>query len=186
MKPVWGLGISGEEQFSLLPSTLPEEFSFLEIPGDILELPGLRTKLSAYPSKFRKALVIRDILPADLVDAAPLFALPLKIDFDLGFRTRCEAAARFGCHFISAEFNLIRAFSDADYRKHLLNLLRSISGILDEFKLIMLLPAAYLLAQSGNVQLVWWAFPIAEIVSFAATILFMIRIYKKIISHIGE
>lgn len=143
MKPVWGLGISGEEQFSLLPSTLPEEFSFLEIPGDILELPGLRTKLSAYPSKFRKALVIRDILPADLVDAAPLFALPLKIDFDLGFRTRCEAAARFGCHFISAEFNLVRAFSDADYGKHLLNLLRSISGILDEFKLIMLLPVHF-------------------------------------------
>ena len=37
MKPVWGLGISGDEQFSLLPSTLPEEFSFFEIPGEMLE-----------------------------------------------------------------------------------------------------------------------------------------------------
>ena len=32
-------------------------------------------------------------------------------------------------------------------------------------QLVILLPAAYLLAQSGNVNLVWWAFPIAELVS---------------------
>lgn len=53
-------------------------------------------------------------------------------------------------------------------------------------QLIVLLPAAYLLARNGDVNLVWWAFPIAEIVSFAATISFMICIYKKIISRIGE
>ena len=56
MKPVWGLGISGEEQFSLLPSTLPEEFSFFEIPGHMLESPVLRAKLKVHLSKFRKAL----------------------------------------------------------------------------------------------------------------------------------
>ena len=143
MKPVWGLGIAGEEQFSLLPSTLPEEFSFLEIPGEMLELPVLRAKLSVYPSKFRKALVIRDILSAYLVDAAPLFPRHLKFEFDRKFRSSCESVSRFGCHFISAEFNFVRAFSYANYRKHLLELLRSISGILEEFKLVMLLPVHF-------------------------------------------
>ena len=143
MKPVWGLGIAGEEQFSHLPSALPEEFSFLEIPGDMLESPGIRNELKNYLSKFRKALVIRDILPAHLISAAPLLPLHLKIEFDQKFRSRCETASRFGCHFISAEFNFTRAFSETIYRKHLLNLLRSISGILEEFKLKMLLPVRF-------------------------------------------
>lgn len=38
---------------------------------------------------------------------------------------------------------------------------------------MILLPAAYLLAQSGNVNLVWWAFPIAELVSVGATCIFL-------------
>ncbi len=51
-------------------------------------------------------------------------------------------------------------------------------------QLIVLLPVAYGLAQLGNVELVWWAFPIAEMISFVMTIFFMIRIYRKIISQI--
>ena len=42
-----------------------------------------------------------------------------------------------------------------------------------------LLPAAYLLSLSGNVNLVWWAFPIAEVVSLSATLFFFIRIYRQ-------
>lgn len=53
-------------------------------------------------------------------------------------------------------------------------------------QLLVLLPAAYLLSLLGNVNYVWWAFPIAEIVSLSLTVLFFIRINKKIISHIGE
>ena len=46
-------------------------------------------------------------------------------------------------------------------------------------QLVALLPAAFLLSLTGNVNAVWWAFPIAEVVSsLTATILF-IRIYKK-------
>ncbi len=50
----------------------------------------------------------------------------------------------------------------------------------------VLLPVAYLLAQLGNVDLVWLSFPIAEIASLILTTIFFIRIYKKIISKIGE
>ena len=46
-------------------------------------------------------------------------------------------------------------------------------------QLIVLLPAAYLLSLSGEVSAVWWAFPIAELMSMAATAFFFIRIYRQ-------
>ncbi len=46
-------------------------------------------------------------------------------------------------------------------------------------QLLALLPAAYLLSLSADVNLVWWAFPIAELISLAATIFFFTRIYRK-------
>lgn len=46
-------------------------------------------------------------------------------------------------------------------------------------QLIALLPAAYLLSLSGNVTLVWWAFPIAEVISVTVTLLFFRRIYRQ-------
>lgn len=53
-------------------------------------------------------------------------------------------------------------------------------------QLVVLLPAAYLLSLAGNVNYVWWAFPIAEIASLCMTIFFLFRINRNIISHIGE
>lgn len=46
-------------------------------------------------------------------------------------------------------------------------------------QLIVLLPAAYLLSLTGNVHAVWWSFPIAEVVSLTASLLFYARIYKQ-------
>ena len=53
-------------------------------------------------------------------------------------------------------------------------------------QLVVLLPAAWLLSLAGNVDYVWWAFPIAEMMSLFMTVFFMIRINRQIISHIGE
>ena len=53
-------------------------------------------------------------------------------------------------------------------------------------QLIVLLPAAYLLSLTGNVNNVWWAFPIAELMSLSMTLFFYGRINRKIISKIGE
>ena len=47
-----------------------------------------------------------------------------------------------------------------------------------------LLPAAYLLSLSGNVNLVWFSFPIAELVSVTITTIFFIKVYKKTILSI--
>lgn len=52
-------------------------------------------------------------------------------------------------------------------------------------QLLVLLPVAFALAQFGNVNLVWWAFPIAELMSFVMTIIFLQRIQKNIIAKLG-
>ena len=46
-------------------------------------------------------------------------------------------------------------------------------------QLVVLLPAAYLLSLSGDVNLVWWSFPIAEVFSLLVTLFFFARIYRK-------
>ena len=53
-------------------------------------------------------------------------------------------------------------------------------------QLVVLLPVAYLLSKLGEINYVWWAFPIAEIFSLTFSAFFMVRIYRKIIKHIGE
>ena len=51
-------------------------------------------------------------------------------------------------------------------------------------QLLVLLPVAYLLSLTGHVSNIWWAFPIAELVSTSFTTFFLVRINKKIISKI--
>ena len=51
-------------------------------------------------------------------------------------------------------------------------------------QIVVLLPAAYLLARSGDVNNVWWAFPIAEVMSLLCTLFFLYRINRQIISQV--
>lgn len=53
-------------------------------------------------------------------------------------------------------------------------------------QLVVLLPAAYLLALTGKLESVWWAFPIAEVMSASVTVFFLVRIWRQVIAHIGE
>ena len=53
-------------------------------------------------------------------------------------------------------------------------------------QLVVLLPAAFLLSLSGEVTYVWWAFPIAEVMSLTMTAIFLVRINGRVIRHIGE
>ena len=46
-------------------------------------------------------------------------------------------------------------------------------------QLVVLLPAAYLLSLTGNVNMVWLAYPIAEVASGTATLFFFLRIYRQ-------
>lgn len=48
-------------------------------------------------------------------------------------------------------------------------------------QLLVLLPVAYLLSLTGNLNLIWLSYPIAEIVSLILSSVFLYRIYKKVI-----
>ena len=54
-------------------------------------------------------------------------------------------------------------------------------------QLIVLLPAAWLLSTlTHNVQAVWWAFPIAEFVSFFISLYFYRRVDRKLLKPLGD
>ena len=53
-------------------------------------------------------------------------------------------------------------------------------------QIVVLLPAAYLFSLTGNLNLVWFAFPIAEIMSIVVSLFFYVRIYKNVIAKIPE
>ena len=53
-------------------------------------------------------------------------------------------------------------------------------------QLLVLLPVAYLLSLTGNVDSVWWAFPIAEVASLAVTLFLFTKLYRNRIKPLFE
>lgn len=53
-------------------------------------------------------------------------------------------------------------------------------------QLCVLLPVAYLLSLTGNVNMIWWSFPIAEIASVTMSTFFLVKINREVISKIGQ
>ena len=53
-------------------------------------------------------------------------------------------------------------------------------------QLVTLLPVAYLLSLTGDVNNVWWAFPIAEVVCVILSVVFYIYIYKRKIKTLPD
>ena len=53
-------------------------------------------------------------------------------------------------------------------------------------QMLALVPAAWLLAQTGDVNMVWWAFPIAEIISLTASVIFLRSAFRGMEKKLGE
>ena len=53
-------------------------------------------------------------------------------------------------------------------------------------QLLALLPSAWLLAQTGRLELVWLAFPIAECVSLVLSIIFLSKTLKRVKRKIND
>ena len=53
-------------------------------------------------------------------------------------------------------------------------------------QLVVLIPAAYILAKIGGLQFVWWSFPIAELMSLLMSTIFLIAIYKKVVRNVPD
>ena len=83
--------------------------------------------------------------------------------------------------FVMAGFSIICGTSFQALGNAVYSMITSIAR-----QLLVLLPAAYLLSLAGNVDYVWWSFPIAELVSLGMTVFFLIQINRKVIRHIGE
>ncbi len=52
-------------------------------------------------------------------------------------------------------------------------------------QLVVLLPVAFMLSLTGDLEAVWWSFPIAEVASVILSGLFLWHTYKKVIKPIG-
>lgn len=86
-----------------------------------------------------------------------------------------------GVHFIVAWFCIIvgTVFQALGYAVY--SLVVSVMR-----QLVVLIPAAYLLAKIGGLSAVWWSFPIAEIMSGTVSTFFFIKIYRNVIRPLPE
>ena len=83
--------------------------------------------------------------------------------------------------FIFAGFSIICSAVFQSFGYSLFSMLVSIGR-----QLVTLLPVAYLLALTGDVNNVWWAYPIAEIVCVILSVAFYIYIYNRKIKTIPD
>lgn len=84
-----------------------------------------------------------------------------------------------GVHYLMAWFSIICSTIFQALGKAVFSMIVSIMR-----QLFILIPAAYILAKIGGLAVVWWSFPIAEIISLTVSVLFLIYVYRKIISKI--
>ena len=84
-------------------------------------------------------------------------------------------------HFLLAGFNIIALSTCQALGKAVYSMITSICR-----QLVVLLPAAYILSRFGDVNYVWWSFPIAEIAALIITAGFLIKTYKENIKPIQD
>ena len=86
-----------------------------------------------------------------------------------------------GIHYLIAWFCIIAGTVFQALGKAIYSMIVSIMR-----QLVVLIPSAYILSKIGGLHIVWWAFPIAEVISFIVSTAFLLKIYKTIISKIPE
>lgn len=84
-------------------------------------------------------------------------------------------------HFIIAGFNIVASATFQALGRGFMALLVSLVR-----QLFVLVPAAWLLSLSGNVNIIWWAFPIAEVSSLILCSLFLLRCYRTVLHPMLE
>lgn len=87
-----------------------------------------------------------------------------------------NAFRAIGIHFPLAGFCIISISACQALGKPMYSLITSVCR-----QLVVLLPTTYLLSLTGNLDLVWFAFPIAEIVSFVLCVVFISKTYKSVL-----
>lgn len=91
------------------------------------------------------------------------------------------ALRTIGVHYLIAWFCIIAGTVFQALGKAVFSMVVSIMR-----QFVVLVPAAYLLAKFGGLHMVWWSFPIAEVMSFIVSLTFLIKIWNDIIKDIPE
>ena len=86
-----------------------------------------------------------------------------------------------GIHYLIAWFCIIAGTVFQALGKAIYSMIVSIMR-----QLFVLVPTAYILASIGGLHAVWWAFPIAEIISLIVSVAFLVVINRTIIQKITE
>lgn len=91
------------------------------------------------------------------------------------------ALRTIGFHFLIAWFCIIAGTVFQALGKAVYSLVVSIMR-----QLVVLIPAAFILAHFGGLDATWWAFPIAEGMSLVVSSVCFVRVYRKIIKPLPE
>ena len=86
----------------------------------------------------------------------------------------CTALRVIGTHFLIAGVCIVSSSVFQALGQGVQSLIISLVR-----QLFVLLPAAWLLARTGRLELVWWAFPIAEVASLILCMIFLRRVYSR-------
>ncbi len=84
-------------------------------------------------------------------------------------------------HFVIASFSIMMISSLQALGKGVYSMIVSFCR-----QIIVLLPAAYLLSKFLGLDAIWWAFPIAEVVSLTLCALFLAKTYNKLVKPMEE
>ena len=86
-----------------------------------------------------------------------------------------------GIHYLIAWFCIVSGTVFQALGKAFFSMIVSIMR-----QLFVLIPAAYILAKLGGLHVVWWSFPIPEVISLMVSSFFLVRINRTIISRVPE
>ncbi len=121
------------------------------------------------------AIAVFQLLPEQLIR---LFATEGADNTQL-YELGIPALRILSLNFVIAGFSIVLSSVFQALGNGLLSLIVSVAR-----QLVVLVPVAYLMSLTGNVQMIWWSFPIAELASLLCCIACFIYINKKIISRI--
>lgn len=116
-----------------------------------------------------------------LFESIPQALLGLFNASDDMLKIGVPALRTIGVHYLIAWFCIIAGTVFQALGKAVFSMVVSIMR-----QLVVLVPAAYLLAKFGGLNMVWWSFPIAEVMSFIVSLTFLIKIWNDIIKDIPE
>lgn len=92
-----------------------------------------------------------------------------------------RALRTIAIHFPIAAVGIVLGSVFQAFSKSIYSLIISVSR-----QLVVLIPAAWLLSLTGDVNNVWWCFLIAEVVSLILSLIFFRKIYREMVVPLGQ